>query len=195
MPSIATPTSFTAGRALLLPGTGPFVDSGSAGTAGAPPGVDPQGLGSPAGLALTVSTATSTFTAATVYYWVVTGVDDMGNESSASNEVNWTAVAGSVVTLTWQFDDRFSTYNVYRGTAAGAENVLVGSANDAQQYALGAAIPNRVVAGLHNASSLVSKRWIIPNADPYHRRAPLNKPSPVEVNSRMRRVLLGQMSE
>jgi parallel beta-helix repeat protein len=63
----------------------------------------------------------------TTYYYVVTAVTPAG-ETTASNEVallTGASVTGAV--LTWQAAPNATGYNIYRGTTAGQENVLIGS--------------------------------------------------------------------
>lgn len=77
--------------------------------------------------ALATSTTGGTgLAAATPYFYVVTGVDVNGNESLASNEQTVTTGAGATNsnTVTWAAVSGAVAYRVYRGTAAGAENVV-----------------------------------------------------------------------
>lgn len=74
-----------------------------------------------------------TFAAGT-YYWTVTALNSMG-ETVSSNEVSGAVALDGTQTITWTaptvnpagtaYD--VSSYNVYRGTASGQENVLVGN--------------------------------------------------------------------
>ena len=93
-------------------------------------------LDAPGSLAAGAATAGGTFTAGT-YYWVVTAINSKG-ETVASNEVSATLTANQEVPLTWTKPvvDPSGTaydvtgYNVYRGTVAGGENVLVTTINN-----------------------------------------------------------------
>lgn len=71
----------------------------------------------------TTATTGGTFAAAT-YYWKVTAKSS-GGETLPSNEVTATIAANGTQTLSWPAVPGAASYNVYRGTAAGAENVLV----------------------------------------------------------------------
>lgn len=83
-------------------------------------------LAPPVQAALATSTAGGTFPTATQFFYKVTAVDANGNESLASNEQNVTTGAGATNsnTVNWAAVPGTSTYRVYRGTAAGAENVV-----------------------------------------------------------------------
>lgn len=83
----------------------------------------------PAGLAAGL-TAGGTLTVGTTYYYKVTAVGYNGfnatNETSGSNETSITPTTGNqTASLTWTALPQAVSYNVYRGTAAGLENVLV----------------------------------------------------------------------
>jgi hypothetical protein len=64
-----------------------------------------------------------TFTAGTKY-WVVTAINAAG-ETLASNEVSATLVANGTQVLNWSAISGSTGFKVYRGTAPGAENILV----------------------------------------------------------------------
>jgi hypothetical protein len=64
-----------------------------------------------------------TFTAGT-YYWKLTAVTGYG-ETTGSNEISATLVLNGSKVLTWATVSGAERYKLYRGTAAGAENVLV----------------------------------------------------------------------
>lgn len=80
------------------------------------------------------TTGTGGTFAAGQYYWVVTALNSKG-ETVASNEVSKALTANQTQVLNWvkptvdpsgtAYD--VSGYNIYRGTAAGGENVLVGT--------------------------------------------------------------------
>lgn len=80
----------------------------------------------PTGLATGTAGTGGTFAAGT-YFWKVTAVSASGAESTGSNEVSATLTANQTQPLTWTTVSGAQSYNVYRGTAAGAENVLVGN--------------------------------------------------------------------
>lgn len=56
-------------------------------------------------------------------------------------------------------------------------------------YAKGAVIPNSAVKGLRRLSSLLSRRWIIPNRDPHFRQTKPHVPTPTALGVRERRGL------
>jgi hypothetical protein len=64
-----------------------------------------------------------TFAAGT-YYWVVTAKNAKG-ETIASNEISATLTANQEQAMTWAAISGATSYNVYRGTVSGGENVLV----------------------------------------------------------------------
>lgn len=64
-----------------------------------------------------------TFAAGT-YYWRITALNSRG-ETITSNEVSQTLTANQQQALTWGAVSGATGYKVYRGTAAGAENILV----------------------------------------------------------------------
>lgn len=75
-------------------------------------------------------------TAAQPYYYKVTALGYNGfsasNETSGSNEVNVTLSSGNqTASLSWTALSGAVSYNVYRGTAAGAENLLVANVTTA----------------------------------------------------------------
>lgn len=71
----------------------------------------------------TTATSGGTFGAGT-FFWKVTAVDGYG-ETAGSNEVTATLVATGTQALSWAAVPGAQLYRVYRGTATGAENVLV----------------------------------------------------------------------
>ena len=82
-----------------------------------------QNMAAPGTLSPSTSTTGGTLAAAT-YYYKVTTLDAIGGETVASPEASITTTgATSTVTLTWTAIQGASSYRIYRGTAAGAENV------------------------------------------------------------------------
>jgi hypothetical protein len=63
------------------------------------------------------------------HYWMVTSFSDAG-ESTGSNEVNAVMGASTIAHLAWPVVPGAAGYKLYRGTAAGAENVLVATINN-----------------------------------------------------------------
>lgn len=104
--------------ATLSGGAVTYTDTGTAGTTASVPGSNTTGDGS--------------FTAGT-YYWKVTATNAFG-ETATSNEVTATMSTNGSITLTWPTISGAAGYNVYRGTAAGAENKLVASAITATTF-------------------------------------------------------------
>lgn len=77
----------------------------------------------PVGLSGATSTTGGTLSANTRYY-VVTAIDSSGGETVISNEVTITSTGStSSNTLNWTAFAGASSYRIYRGTAAGAENL------------------------------------------------------------------------
>jgi hypothetical protein len=74
--------------------------------------------------ALGATTASGGTFAAGDYFWVVTATNAHG-ETLASNEVTATLVANDSKAITWDAITGATGYKLYRGTAAGAEDVLV----------------------------------------------------------------------
>ena len=82
------------------------------------------GLLPPSGLAAAAVASGGTFAAAT-YFWKVTGTNAAG-ETTGSNEATVAIVLNGSANLTWSALPAGTTgVKVYRGTGAGAENVLV----------------------------------------------------------------------
>jgi hypothetical protein len=91
-----------------------WTDTGDAGTTATPPDAATSGT----------------------FYWKVTAKNAAG-ETLASNEVSATVAANQSAPLSWSAVTGATGYNVYRGTAAGAENVLVASVTGATYSDLG----------------------------------------------------------
>jgi hypothetical protein len=102
-----------------------------------PTGVDPyylvlaQGLDQPLG-APHLNSATPSTGGALVsgqqYFYEITALDGVGGETTVSNEVTATPSGGNLsVTLIWNIVPNAFGYNVYRGTTAGTELLLLGS--------------------------------------------------------------------
>jgi hypothetical protein len=163
----------------------------------------------------TTSGTGGTFTAGSVF-WVVTATDGEGNETVKSNEVTAVMAATSSQALSWAVVPGATGYKIYRGTATGVYNKRVvaisdgatvtysdlgnagtsasppvtGTSTDAvKEYAKGDVIPNATVKNLKNASALLSRRWIIPNFDPFFRKTKLTTPTPTDVSSNTRKAL------
>lgn len=72
--------------------------------------------------------------AAATYYYVVTALNAMG-ETVASNETNYVATGStSSVTVSWAAVTGATSYRIYRGTGAGAENTYFSAAAGATSY-------------------------------------------------------------
>jgi hypothetical protein len=91
-----------------------------------------KALGIPLGPAknLTASlVAGGTLTPGQIYYYVVTALDGANGETTASNEISITPGGGNLsVKLTWNVVPNAQSYNIYRGTAPGGEQLLLASA-------------------------------------------------------------------
>lgn len=84
------------------------------------------------------STTGGTLAAAT-YYWKVTA-KSAGGETIGSNEVTATTTGTtSSQPLSWTAPAGAASYNIYRGTAAGAENILVANVSTTNYTDTGAA--------------------------------------------------------
>jgi len=91
--------------------------------------VAPSGLAYAAG-----ASSTGTFPGSVAQFWKVTFVNEYG-ETTGSNEATGTPVATGSAVLTWTAPPAGTTaVNVYRGLAAGAENVLVATLGDVATY-------------------------------------------------------------
>jgi hypothetical protein len=66
------------------------------------------------------------------YYFVVTALDEFGNQTSPSNEVSAGAAGGTGIALTYQGDSRASSYRVWIGTSPGGENAYFTTTNLSQ---------------------------------------------------------------
>jgi hypothetical protein len=71
----------------------------------------------------TTATSGGTFASGT-YYWKITSTTAVG-ETTGSNEVTATLATNGTQILNWAVIGTASGYKIYRGTAAGSENVLV----------------------------------------------------------------------
>lgn len=69
----------------------------------------------------------------TAYYYVVTALNAMG-ETVASNEQTITPTAGQNVTVSWAAVTGATSYRIYRGTGAGAEDHYFSSAAGTTSY-------------------------------------------------------------
>lgn len=90
-------------------------------------------IAAPSGLGVAAVGSGGTF-AANTYYWKVTGINANG-ETTGSNEVSAAIVLNGSANLTWSALPAGTTgVKVYRGTAAGAENVLVATLGAVTSY-------------------------------------------------------------
>jgi hypothetical protein len=81
-------------------------------------------VAAPSGLAAAAVVGGGTF-AANTYFWVVTGVSDLG-ETTASNEASAAIALNGSCNLTWNALPAGTRHvKVYRGTASGVENALI----------------------------------------------------------------------
>jgi hypothetical protein len=103
-PATATPPQYTAGKCKQDKGTS---------------------IANPTGLAVTAHATGGTLPAGATF-WVVTALGANGGETAASNEVTATLTGTtSSADLTWPALTGSGGFNVYRGAAAGAEDILV----------------------------------------------------------------------
>ncbi|HEV3339383.1 MAG TPA: hypothetical protein VG125_03470, partial [Pirellulales bacterium] len=105
-----------------------LVDTGG-GAAGTPPATDTATILPPTQPAAPVTSAAGGGLAAGTYYYVVTATTAAG-QTTASNEQSITVGgATSDVTVSWSAVAGATGYKIYRGTTAGGENLLVGTAS------------------------------------------------------------------
>lgn len=93
---------------------------------------NPTSLTPPVQSAPSTSTLGGTGLAATTqYFYVITGISPTLGESVRSNEVNVTTGAGGTNsnTVNWASNPNFTSYRIYRGTAAGVETVFYAAGN------------------------------------------------------------------
>ena len=113
-PSFLVVSAFVEFTARLAPGTVEYITNLDLGFL----------LAAPAGLTVTASGTGGTL-AAGGHFWIVTAVNANG-ETTKSNEVNATTTGStSSAALSWTAVNGATSYNIYRGTATTAENVLV----------------------------------------------------------------------
>ena len=111
-----------------------FTDTGAAGTAsGSIPATNVTAtIPAPSGV-LATATANSGGLAAGTYYYVVTATNAAG-QTMKSNEAHAAVLAGGSINLSWTAVTGATGYNIYRGTASGAE-VLLASGNSTTTFA------------------------------------------------------------
>lgn len=97
-----------------------------------------------------------TFAAGT-YFWVITAINALG-ETLASNEITATLVLNGTQVMTWAAITGATGYKVYRGTATGAENVLVATLGLVTTYTDTGTAGSAAV--LPNANTTSSVRYI-----------------------------------
>lgn len=126
-------------------GTLSYIDLGGTSTALTPPVSNTTGIAAPTQNALTPGGADGNFSAGT-YYYKVTATTPIG-ETTGSNEQSSAIVAGGFATVNWNAVSHATGYKIYRGTSAGAENILAGIVSD------GAATAFTDTAPLNSAAS------------------------------------------
>lgn len=90
-------------------------------------------IAAPSGLAAAAVGSGGTF-AAGAQYWKITGINGSG-ETTGSNEATATLVLNGSANLTWSALPAGTTgVKIYRGTASGAENVLVATLGAVTSY-------------------------------------------------------------
>lgn len=70
-------------------------------------------------------------------------------------------------------------------TFSAGRKVVIGGTT----YQPGDAIPNATVKAIKHLSALLSRRFIIPNLDPYRRRTKLSTPTPTDIQVTVRKTL------
>lgn len=81
----------------------------------------------------TTATTGGTFAAAT-YYWKVTATTAAFGQTAGSNEISAAIAANGTQVINWTAITNATGFKVYRGTAAGAENVLVATLGSVTTY-------------------------------------------------------------
>lgn len=112
-------------------------------------------LGPPQNLAAAAGGAGGTIPTNT-YYYVVTALDGVGGETTVSNEVSLLVTLGQNVTLTWNIVPNAASYNVYRGTAPGAESLLIGTGLPQPQNSFGSLTDSFTDTGNDSSASLTA---------------------------------------
>jgi hypothetical protein len=130
-----------------------------------------QPLGAPANLAAAIA-AGGTLTIGQTYYYLVTALDNVGGETTASNHANATPTSGNqTITLTWNVVPNAVGYNVYRSTSSGGPfNLLIGSglpALSATYSDTGAAVTSLSLAVNSISSTTVPGEFFINLVNPY----------------------------
>lgn len=115
-------------------------------------------LAPPSTLAVTPNVGGGSFAAAT-YFWKITGLNGRG-ETTASNEATTAVALNGTASLTWAALPATTVgVRVYRGTATGAENVLVATLGAVVAYTdtgtAGTAGAPPVASGAEISSQLV----------------------------------------
>ena len=93
----------------------------------------PNWANAPSGVRTAKPISTGSLPAGT-YHYVVTAMTPNG-EGPPSIEASYTLVGQGGVRISWNYVDGATGYRVYRGTAAGGENVLVRTASDTENAA------------------------------------------------------------
>lgn len=128
-----------------------------------------QNLGAPHNLAATDGGTGGTLAAGT-YFYKVTALDNVGGETTASNEASVTVAANHKITLAWNVVPNAVLYNVYRGLATGTEVLLVGAGIPVTQPALGSLTVTLSDTGAATSGMAVGVSFLLWNgsADPSH---------------------------
>lgn len=99
-----------------------YTDTGAAATNGTPPATNTATLPAPVQTAPSTATTGGNLAAAT-YYYKITALDANGETVGSNEQSQVTTGSTSTVTLNWGAVTGATSYRVYRGTAAGSENV------------------------------------------------------------------------
>jgi hypothetical protein len=125
-------------------------------------------IGPITGLAAANGGVGSTLPAGT-YFYVVTALDGVGGETTASNEVSIAIGGNTKVNLSWTAKPTATGYNVYRSTSSGTEQLLSGAGLPATANSFvdaGAAIAGAVAITssivVRETPSLTFVNWTVP---------------------------------
>jgi hypothetical protein len=118
------------------------------------------------------ATSTGGTFAAGTYYWKVTAVTGYG-ETTGSNEISAVLVLNDKKVLNWAAVAGAQRYKVYRGTSAGAQNVLVATLGTVLTYTdtgtagTAATVPTTSTAGNTPAEDKAFDKQVVIESEPF----------------------------
>jgi hypothetical protein len=112
-------------------------------------------LAKPTGLTLGASASSGGTFAAGTYFWVVTAQGPNRGETQVSNEVTTAVAVNGTQALSWTASAGATSYNLYRGTTAGKETVLVASGIPGTSYTdTGAGLTGQTIPLINDAGAI-----------------------------------------